>query len=414
MNLMNNREIFFALSSSRAWIALLMGFASGLPLLLTLTVLQAWLTQSDISLVTVGMIGLVGLPYNFKFLWAPLLDRFYFMTLGRRKSWLLISQILLSLSIVFMGMQEPLESLNLIVVSAIIITFFSATQDIVVDAYRRESLKDQEQGIGAMMYTYGYRLGMLLASGGGLILADLYSFSMVYYFMASVMLLTVIVSFIIPEPEDYGSPTSLKDAFVMPVSDFVERYQGVYPALLVLFFIIIYKLGDNFASHMSIPFYLDSGYSNAEIGAVVKVFGLAPLLFGIFIGGIINLRYGLFYSLVLAGVLQGLSTFGFILIDLFDKNLSILATVISFENLSGGMGTACLLAFMALITNKQFTATQFALLSALAALPRVILTAPTGWLVELMDWTPFFMMSGLIAIPGILLILYKRDWINEH
>src|SRR5210317_1726491 len=175
MNLMNNREIFFALSSGRAWFALLMGFASGLPLLLTLTVLQAWLTQSDISLVTVGMIGLVGLPYNFKFLWAPLLDRFYFMTLGRRKSWLLISQILLSLSIVFMGMQEPLESLNLIVVSAIIITFFSATQDIVVDAYRRESLKDQEQGIGAMMYTYGYRLGMLLASGGGLILADLYS-----------------------------------------------------------------------------------------------------------------------------------------------------------------------------------------------------------------------------------------------
>jgi len=411
---MNNREIFFALSSSRAWIALLMGFASGLPLLLTLTVLQAWLTQSDISLVTVGMIGLVGLPYNFKFLWAPLLDRFYFVTLGRRKSWLLISQILLSLSIVFMGMQEPLESLNLIVVSAIIITFFSATQDIVVDAYRRESLKDQEQGIGAMMYTYGYRLGMLLASGGGLILADLYSFSMVYYFMASVMLLTVIVSFIIPEPEDYGSPTSLKDAFVMPVSDFVERYQGVYPALLVLFFIVIYKLGDNFASHMSIPFYLDRGYSNAEIGAVVKVFGLAPLLFGIFIGGIINLRYGLFYSLVLAGVLQGLSTFGFILIDLFDKNLSILATVISFENLSGGMGTSCLLAFMALITNKQFTATQFALLSSLAALPRVILTAPTGWLVELMDWTPFFMMSGLIAIPGILLIFYKRDWINER
>jgi PAT family beta-lactamase induction signal transducer AmpG len=411
---MNNREIFFALSSSRAWIALLMGFASGLPLLLTLTVLQAWLTQSDISLVTVGMIGLVGLPYNFKFLWAPLLDRFYVMTVGRRKSWLLISQIFLSLSIVFMGTQDPLESLNLIVASAILITFFSATQDIVIDAYRRESLKDQEQGIGAMMYTYGYRLGMLLASGGGLILADLYSFNLVYFFMAVVMLLTVAVSFIVPEPDDYGSPSNLKDAFVMPVGDFVERYHGVYPALLVLFFIVIYKLGDNFASHMSIPFYLDSGYSNAEIGAVVKVFGLAPLLFGIFIGGIINLRYGLFYSLVLAGVLQGLSTFGFILIDLFDKNLSILAVVISFENLSGGMGTACLLAFMALITNKQFTATQFALLSALAALPRVILTAPTGWLVELMDWTPFFVMSGLIAIPGVLLIIYKRDWINER
>ena len=411
---MNNREIFFALSSSRAWIALLMGFASGLPLLLTLTVLQAWLTQSDISLVTVGMIGLVGLPYNFKFLWAPLLDRFYVVTVGRRKSWLMISQIFLSLSIIFMGRQDPLESLNLIIASAIIVTFFSATQDIVIDAYRRESLKDQEQGIGAMMYTYGYRLGMLLASGGGLILADLYSFNLVYFFMAGVMLLTVAVSFIVPEPDDYGSPSNLKDAFVMPVGDFVERYHGVCPALLILFFIVIYKLGDNFASHMSIPFYLDSGYSNAEIGAVVKVFGLAPLLFGIFIGGIINLRYGLFYSLVLAGVLQGLSTFGFILIDLFDKNLSILAVVISFENLSGGMGTACLLAFMALITNKQFTATQFALLSALAALPRVILTAPTGWLVELMDWTPFFVMSGLIAIPGVLLVIYKRDWINER
>jgi PAT family beta-lactamase induction signal transducer AmpG len=396
----------------RTWIALLMGFSSGLPLLLTITVLQAWLTQAEVNLATIGLMGLVGLPYNVKFLWAPLIDRFYLSSLGRRRFWIFFSQTALVIFILILGFQDPKNSIHLIILSSLGVTFFSATQDIAIDAYRRESLLDNEQGLGAMMYTYGYRLGMLLVSAGGLIIADEYGFNTVYLFMGSIMLITMIITYLSPEPKNYGSPKTLANAFVLPIKDFVERYNGWGQALLLLLFIVLYKLGDNFASHMSIPFYLASGYTNTEIGTVVKLFGLAPLLLGIFIGGIINLKWGLFYSLMLAAILQGLSTFGFALIDIYEKNLILLSGVISFENLSGGMGTASLLAFMAYITNKKFTATQFALLSALAALPRVILTAPTGWMVLQTGWFVFFIVSGLIAIPGIILLVYGKKWMD--
>lgn len=396
----------------RTWIALLMGFSSGLPLLLTITVLQAWLTQAEVNLATIGLMGLVGLPYNVKFLWAPLIDRFYLSSLGRRRFWIFFSQTALVIFILILGFQDPKNSIQLIILSSLGVTFFSATQDIAIDAYRRESLLDNEQGLGAMMYTYGYRLGMLLVSAGGLIIADEYGFNTVYLFMGSIMLIAMIITYLSPEPKNYGSPKTLANAFVLPIKDFVERYNGWGQALLLLLFIVLYKLGDNFASHMSIPFYLASGYTNTEIGTVVKLFGLAPLLLGIFIGGIINLKWGLFYSLMLAAILQGLSTFGFALIDIYEKNLILLSGVISFENLSGGMGTASLLAFMAYITNKKFTATQFALLSALAALPRVILTAPTGWMVLQTGWFIFFIVSGLIAIPGIILLVYGKKWMD--
>jgi MFS transporter, PAT family, beta-lactamase induction signal transducer AmpG len=411
MTLMNDSLKVFLYP--RMWLALFMGFSSGLPLLLTITVLQAWLSYNDISLATIGLMGLIGLPYSVKFLWAPLIDRFYVNYLGRRRFWLFLSQGCLVVCIFILGFQDPQISIRLIILSSLGITFFSATQDIAVDAYRRESLLDNEQGLGAMMYTYGYRLGMLLASAGGLIIADQYGFNVVYLFMASVMGLTLVITYLSPEPENFGSSTTLMNAFILPLKDFNQRFGGFNKALLVLMFIILYKLGDNFASHMSIPFYLGSGYTNTEIGAVVKLFGLGPLLIGIFLGGMVNLRYGLFYALILAGVLQAISTFGFALIAVSEKSLILLSAVISFENLSGGMGTASLLAFMALLTNKQFTATQFALLSALAALPRVILTAPTGWLAMQTGWLNFFIFSGLIAIPGmVLLIYYGKQWLN--
>jgi PAT family beta-lactamase induction signal transducer AmpG len=403
------------LLTPRLWLAGAMGFASGLPLLLTLTVLQAWLTQHDVSLTTIGFAGLVGLPYAVKFLWAPLLDRFTPLGLGRRRSWLVIFQCGLAASIALLGLQDPGQHLWLVALAALLVTFFSASQDIVVDAYRRESLADSEQGLGASMYTYGYRVGVLLASAGGLILADLIGFRGVYFFMAAVMLSMLIVTYLAPEPEESkGHPTTLWEAFVGPFLEFFTRQSRPAGAFLVLFFILIYKLGDNLASHMSIPFYLATGFSNTEVGAVVKAFGLFPLFLGIFIGGAMNLKVGLYRTLVVAGVLQGVSTAGFAILAVVGYELGWLAGVIAFENLAQGMGTAALVAFMAYLTDTRFTASQFALLSALSALPRVLLTAPTGWLATQMGWINFFVFAALVAIPGLLLLLRFRSWFPVH
>jgi PAT family beta-lactamase induction signal transducer AmpG len=402
------------LVSGRLWLAALMGFAGGLPLYLTLTVLQAWLTQEGISLTTIGLLGLVGVPSSIKFLWAPLLDRIKPLALGRRRGWLLLSQVALAASIVALGFQDPSGNIWGVVVASYLVTFFSATQDIVIDAYRRESLADAEQGLAASFYTYGYRLGILLAGAGGLILADVVGFQTVYFFMAGVMLACVIVTLVAPEPDTGVSrPRTLAESFIGPFVEFFTRGNDVGKALLVLVFVVIYKLGDNIASHMTIPFYLQLGFSNTEIGAVAKFFGTIPLLLGVFIGGVFTLKIGLYRSMLIIGVLQGLSTACFVFLALAGHHLGWLAAVIAFENGTIGMGASALLAFMASLTSKQFTATQFALLSTLATLPRAVLSAPSGFMAEQLGWPQFFIVCALIAIPGLVLLPVVRHWFGE-
>jgi MFS transporter, PAT family, beta-lactamase induction signal transducer AmpG len=398
------------LLSARLWLAALMGFAGGLPLMLTLTVLQAWLSQQGVSLATIGMAGLVGLPYSIKFLWAPLVDRFKPLALGRRRSWLLITQIALAASIVLLGLQDPARSIWGVLIAAVCVTFFSATQDIVIDAYRRESLADDEQGLAASFYTYGYRLGMLLASAGGLILADIIGFNAVYFVMAAVMAACVIVTLVAPEPKGNAPPRTLAQSFVGPFVEFFTRRDDAFRALLVLVFIVIYKLGDNLANHMSIPFYLQLGFTNTEIGAIAKVVGTGSLLFGVFVGGAVTLKLGLYRAMFVIGVLQAVSTACFVLLALAGYDRTWLATVIAFENLTVGMGSAALLAFMAALTNRQFTATQFAVLSTLATLPRSLLSAPSGFMAEALGWPKFFIVCALLAIPGLLLLPLVRAW----
>ena len=402
------------LASGRLWLAGLMGFAGGLPLLLTLTLLQAWLTSAQVSLTTIGFLGLVALPYNVKFLWAPLMDRFVPLRLGRRRGWLVIAQLSLALSIAALGLQDPGRSRWAFGLAALAVAFFSATQDVVIDAYRRESLADAEQGLGASMYTYGYRLGMLVVSAGGLIMADRVGFRAVYFGMAAIMLAMVVVTLLVPElGGSQERPKTLKTAFLGPFAEFFRRREAMPSgALAVLAFILLYKLGDNLASHMTIPFYLDIGFSNSEIGTVVKFFGFWPLMFGVFVGGVLNLRAGLYGALIVSGVLQGVSTAGFAVLSLVGYDLGWLAAVIAFENLSQGMGTAALIAFMAFLTARRFTATQFAMLTAVATVPRVVLTAPTGWMATQMGWAPFFIFSALVAIPGLLLLLAFRGWLQ--
>jgi len=394
-------EIARSALSLRMLVAALMGFASGLPLLLTGSVLQAWMKDEGVDLGTIGLFALVGLPYTLKFLWAPLMDRFTPNALGRRRGWLLLFQLALVASLVWLSLARPAVDPWWLAVAAMLVTFFSASQDIVVDAYRRESLSDEEQGLGASLYVNGYRVGMLLASGGGLILADHLSFAQVYQLMAAFMLLGVATTLFAPEPATAeGVPRTLREAVVEPFIEYFQRRD----ALLILAFILLYKIGDTMASHMTTPFYLDIGFSKTEIGAVVKLFGFWATVTGGLIGGLLIMRLGIFRSLWLFGILQGVSTAGFAVLAQVGASVPGLAAVITIENLSGGMGTAAYVAYMASLTNRKFTATQYALLSSLMGVPRVIAAAPTGYLADAMGWSWFFVACALIAVPGLLLI----------
>jgi PAT family beta-lactamase induction signal transducer AmpG len=397
-------------------VALLMGFSCGLPLLLTITVLQAWMKEEGVDLTVIGMMALVGLPYTLKFLWAPVLDRFTLPFLGRRRGWLLVAQGALILSISGLGFTDPGKSPWMVACIAFLVTFFSASQDIVVDAYRREDLPDEELGLGSSLYVNGYRVGMLLASSGGLIMADHMPFSMVYQIMAACLLPGVATTLLAPEPEIHaGTPKTIKEAVFDPLIEYFQR-QG---ALWILAFILLYKIGDTMASAMTIPFYLDIGFSKTQIGAVVKLFGFWATLSGTLIGGMIMLRLEINRSLWIFGFLQAISTAGFAILARIGNSLPALSAVIAFENFSSGMGTAAFVTFMASITNKKFTATQYALLSSLMGVPRVMASAPTGFMVKKLGWETFFIICTLIAAPGILLLLKFESWsgpevINER
>lgn len=404
------KPILNVILSGRMLVALIMGFACGLPLLLTITVLQAWMKEEGVDLTVIGMMSLVGLPYTLKFLWAPFLDRFTLPFLGRRRGWLLVAQSALIVSISALGVTDPGRNPWMVAFAALLVTFFSASQDIVVDAYRREDLPDEELGLGSSLYVNGYRVGMLLASGGGLIMADHMSFFFVYQIMAACMLPGVLVTLLAPEPAvPAGTPESLKEAVLVPIVEYFSREGAVW----ILAFILLYKIGDTMASAITTPFYLDIGFTKTQIGAVVKLFGFWATIAGALAGGVIMLRLKINRSLWVFGFLQAVSTAGFAVLARIGHSVPALSIVIGFENLSSGMGTAAFVAFMASITNKRFTATQYALLSSLMGVPRVLASAPTGFLVKIFGWEFFFIGCTLIAAPGMMLLLKFAPWGSE-
>jgi PAT family beta-lactamase induction signal transducer AmpG len=382
-------------------VALFMGFSCGLPLLLTGSVLQAWMREEGIDLRLIGLYALVGLPYTCKFLWAPIFDRFIPPFLGRRRGWLLMAQVALALALIRLGYSDPAKTPWLVALMAALVTFFSASQDIVVDAYRREDLQDEELGAGSSLYISGYRLGMLLAGGGGLILADHMPFSQVYLVMAALMGLGMLTTLLSREPPlEQGAPRNFRESVVEPFIDYFRHDR----ALLILLFILLYKIGDQMASAMTTPFYLDTGFSKSEVGAVVKLFGTWAVILGGVLGAALMLRIGTIGGLWVFGILQALSTAGFAILAVVGHSLPWLAGVIAFENLSGGMGTAAYAAYMASLTNKRFTATQYALLTSIMGIPRVVASAPTGWMAEVMGWPFFFLACTFFAVPGLLLL----------
>jgi MFS transporter, PAT family, beta-lactamase induction signal transducer AmpG len=400
-------NILRVILSRRMLVAAVMGFSCGLPLLLTMGVMQAWMKDEGMDLTLIGLVNLVQIPYTWKFLWAPLMDRFTLPFLGRRRGWLLVAQAALIISIIGLGLSNPVNHFWMMTIMAMLTAFFSATQDIVVDAYRREDLSDEELGLGSSAYIFGYRLGMMLAGGGGLIMADHLPWSVVYQVMAACMMIGIIATLLAPEPAiGTKAPTTLKTAVFEPFVEYFKR-EG---ALWMLAFILLYKIGDSMASSITTPFYLDLGFTKTQIGAVVKIFAVWATVGGAFIGGSLMVRLGINRSLWIFGFLQAVSTAGFALLAHIGPSITALSAIIAFENLTGGMGSAVQLAFMASITDKRFTATQYALLSSLTAIPRVIASAPTGYMAKYMGWEGFFIACALIAVPGMLLLLKFAPW----
>lgn len=392
---------------------LFLGFSSGMPLLLTLSTLSIWLAESGVSKTEIGLFALVGLPYSLKFLWAPLIDRMPLPVLtrllGRRRSWAVLTQLMLMVGIVGMGMTDPLTNLWTTAAWALFVAFASASQDVVIDAYRVEVLEEKQYGAGAAMIVAGYRIGMLASGAGALYLAEAVDWVWVYAAMAGLM--TVGISAILLNPEPAAVPRAasagtgtrwidwLQEAVVDPLVDFLRR-PGWVPILL---FILMYKFGDSLAGIMANPFYVDIGFTKGEIASVSKIFGLGATLFGGFIGGIAVARLGIMQSLLICGLLQMGSNLMFAVQAVVGASVPMLSVTIAVENIAGGMGTAAFVAYLSALCNVAYTATQYALLSSLMAVTRTVLSSPGGWLAENTDWVTFFVLTTLAAIPGLLL-----------
>lgn len=400
--------------SPRVYPLLLLGLASGLPLALTGGTLQAWATVEDVPLTEIGFLTLVGAAYTFKFLWAPFIDRYVPPFMGRRRGWMALSQVLLGLTICGMGLLDPSRSLFWLAALATLVAFLSATQDIAFDAYSADVLRHEERAAGAAIRTLGYRIGMVVSGGLAIWLAAVWmGWSGMYILMGLLMFGAAVLTWLAPEPEAAGAnvaPRTLYDAFTVPFQEFFSR-KG---AISILALIVLYKLGDAFAGALSTTFLIrGAGFSPEVVGSVNKILAVVATIVGALIGGGIMGKLGLYRSLMLFGLLQALSNLMYMMIALHPQNLPLMALGVGFENLCGGLGTAAFVALLMALCHVQFTASQFALLSALSAVGRVFVAGPlTPPIVEAYGWPAFFVFTFFIALPGLLVLWLMRAGIK--
>ena len=392
---------------------LVLGFASGLPLALTSGTLQAWATVDNVSLQEIGFLTLVGTAYTLKFLWAPLLDRYAPPLLGRRRGWMLLTQLLLAAAIMAMGTLSPGSALLPLALLAVGVALLSASQDIAFDAYCTDVLHKEERGAGAAVKVLGYRLAMLVSGGLALIVADSWlGWGNTYVLMGGLMLACALATLWAPEPEvPVVAPRTLGRAVVEPFREFFSRHGAAQMLLLI----VLYKLGDAFAGALSTTFLIRAaGFTATEVGTVNKLLGLAATIVGALAGGTLMARWGLYRSLMAFGLLQAVSNLGYWLISVTPKSLWLMGAAVGVENLCGGLGTAAFVGLLMAMCRQQFSATQFALLSALSAVGRTYLAGPlTPWLVEHVGWPGFFMLTVLIALPGLALLYLRRKDIAD-
>lgn len=405
-----------ALANRRMLICVLTGFSSGLPLYLLLNLVPAWLKTEGLSLKAIGAFALIQFPYTWKFVWSPFLDRFALPLLGRRRGWMALTMLLLLAAVAWLGTLSPTHQLGLVIGLTALIAFLSATLDIVLDAYRRELLPEIELGIGNAIHVNAYKLAGLVPGSLSLVLADHLPWSQVFLVTALFMAPGLVMTLLVKEPATArGAPRTLRDAVVEPFREFFGRH-GVRSALVVLGFIFLYKLGDSLCTALATPFYLDMGFSKTEIGLVAKNAGLWPSVIGGILGGLWMVKLGINRALWVFGVVQWLAIFGFAWLAWLGPaeadagRLGVLAAVIGLEALGVGLGTTAFVAYMARTTHPAYTATQLALFTSLMAVPRTFINASAGWLVEYFGWFDFFLLCGVLAVPGMLLLFKVAPW----
>lgn len=392
---------------------LLLGFSSGLPFLLTRSNLQAWMTVEKVDIAAIGLVNLVALPYSLKFVWSPLLDRFVPPFLGRRRGWLILTQIALFLAIAAMAVQKPAQALQLLVINAVLIAFFGATQDIAADAYRTDVLEKLEMGAGAAVFVLGYRIAILVTGSLAFILADQMPWPVVYLLMSVLMLIGVVAAFFAPEPAlDHNRPASLAEAVILPFGEFFQR-NGLFIGLLILIFIVLYNLSDALLSSLSTPFLLNTGFSQTDIGAIRGGMGLIATIVGTLAGGSIVSKLGIHRSLWVFAALQALSNLGYLALALVGKNYLCLVLSINVENFCGGLSAAGFVAYLMSLCNQRFSATQYALLTSFMAVSRDVLVSPSGYLQKAAGWPLFFMITIVAVLPAFLLLPIVAPWNSE-
>lgn len=396
---------------SRKMAALLfIGFSSGLPLFLTSKTLQAWMTLEKVDLGAIGLFSLVGLPYSLKFIWSPFLDRFVPPFLGRRRGWLVVTQVALLLAIAAMSIQNPAQSLQLLAVNALLIAFFSATQDIAADAYRTDVLEPLEMGAGAAVFVLGYRIALLITAWLAFRLADQMPWPAVYLLMSALMIVGIVSAIFAPEPEMRDRPPeSLADAVIKPFIEFFQRH-GQIRAFFMLLFIVLYKFGDALVNNMSTPFLIQTGFTQSALGDIQGGMGLIATIVGTLCGGSLLSKMGINRSLWVFGALQAVSNLAYFVLAQTGKNYQLLVITINIENFCAGLGTTAFIAFLMSLCNQRFSATQYALLSSLMAVSRDILVAPAGAIAQGTGWSMFFLISILAALPGLLLLPVFAPW----
>lgn len=420
---MNNTQntIFKTIFTTKMLICIFTGFASGLPFYLLLQLLPAWLESEGINIKTIGAFSLTQMPYIFKFVWAPFMDNTSLFHLGRRRGWMLISQIILVLSISLLGFLSPSLNIWLIATLCFIIALFSATQDIALDAFRRELLLDNELGLGNSIHTNAYRVAGLVPGSLSLILSSYLAWHSVFIITALFMIPAIIMTLWVKEPLNQPVKNhNLEAIIIKPFSEFITR-QGVKNAIIILAFIFLYKLGDSMATSLATPFYLQMGYSRLDIGWIAKNASLWPSVFGALVGGILMIKIGINRALWAFGFVQVISILGFAWLSIEGPFTTItgyqqimLAIVIGFEALGVGLGSAAFVAFIAKTTNPLYTATQFALFTSIASIPRTLINATTGVMVEHLGWTTFFTLCTILALPGMLLLIKVAPWNTQH
>lgn len=411
MNAPEQKKSWISYLNGRTISILFLGFSSGLPLYTLIYLMQAWLATAGLDVKALGLFGLMTFPYTFKFLWAPLMDRYSIGRLGRRRGWMAVTQIGLFLVIGGVGMFDPKQELSRIVLAVAAIAFLSASQDVVVDAYRREILAEEEQGLGAAIIVNAYKAASLIPSALGLVLADSMSWQAVFWIVAAFMLPGFICTLLAREPAVYGAPPkNLEEAIVLPFKEFIQR-DGLKQAIIIIMFVLLYKIGDTMATALSTKFFLDIGFTTKQIGLAANATGWWASLAGGAVGGIWMIKLGINRALWVFGVLQAIAILGFAWLAKVGPDPFLLSAVFGFEAFASlGLGSAALVAFMSRATDPRYTATQYALFSSLAAVPRTFINASVGYIVAETGWFWFFMVCFMLAFPAMLMLPKIAPW----